>query len=63
MDQIEQKIAEHEAKVYGVGKMPAQNKAVLRKQLERKDAFLDLYMDRDFVNGKDDGEPPMGARW
>jgi hypothetical protein len=51
---IEQKIAEHEARVYG-GNMPAHNKATLRKQLEEEDRFWERDAVRvDNYTGRDD---------
>jgi hypothetical protein len=58
---IERKVDEYEQEHYG-GSMPAHNKSILRGQLKKEYEFNE-WEARDFVPGKDDGEPPKGARW
>lgn len=54
----EERIAEVEKNVYG-GSMPAYNKAALRAILEKEDRFWEREA-KDFVPGRDDGEPNKG---
>jgi hypothetical protein len=59
MNWIEEKIAQIEQETYG-SDMPASNKALLRKQLEKEDRFW-VHFDRDHINGFDDSEPQTSA--
>lgn len=61
MSWIDDEIAEHSARVYG-GEMPAHNKAVLRKELEKDERIWEK-QNADYVYGQDEGEPPKGANW
>lgn len=54
MDWIEREIARIEDEVYG-GSMPAHNKALLRKQLQ-KDERIWEFQNADIIRGYDDGE-------
>ena len=60
MNWIDQKIAEHDAQVYG-GEMPARNKALLRKELEKDERIWEK-QNADY-SPADAGEPPKGAEW
>ena len=61
METVEQRIEAHNQSVYG-GKMPLQNKEVMRSMLEKEDKFWE-WEARDYVYGQDEGHPPMGAEW